>query len=319
MNINYKERNCSIDVLRCLLIFGICLLHSITQSGHNVRWAANALLWCVIGFTFISGWFSIKFSIYKVLKLYGISFYCATVFVLFDIIVSKKILGVYLLQKIYNITIGQWFLNAYVIVMCFAPIVNLAKDRITLNELYPMLMCVFGWSFATTLPVIGKYFPKSQGLTAYSSITLLGTYVWARVIRKWHDNDMRFKRLCGDRKIIVSIIGISLFFASIGLSDYNSPFSLILATCVFLLLKDCYIPKSIVKICQWLVPSMFTVYLIHSHRYAWGYLKVYFDRILSFNIPLMIAYLFTAITIFIFCLLLDFPRRIICKIYKKIK
>ena len=82
------KRDCSIDAYRVCLMFGICLLHSITQAGHNVAWAANMLSWCVPGFMFISGWFGIKFSIGKVFKLYGISLYCAVMFVAFDGVVS---------------------------------------------------------------------------------------------------------------------------------------------------------------------------------------------------------------------------------------
>ena len=85
------KRNDSIDVYRCLLMLGICLLHAITQGGHNVVWAANILLWCVPGFMFISGWYGIQFSHRKVLKLYGISLYCATVFVVFDSIVHPSV------------------------------------------------------------------------------------------------------------------------------------------------------------------------------------------------------------------------------------
>ena len=84
------KRDCSIDVYRVCLMFGICLLHSITQAGHNVAWAANMLSWCVPGFMFISGWFGIKFSIAKVLKLYGISFYCAIMYASFDTMVSGE-------------------------------------------------------------------------------------------------------------------------------------------------------------------------------------------------------------------------------------
>ncbi len=79
-----KQRNPSIEILRDSLMFGICLLHSITTAGHNTPWIANALLWCVPCFMFISGWFGIKFYLSKIFILYGTSFYCAIVFVIFD-------------------------------------------------------------------------------------------------------------------------------------------------------------------------------------------------------------------------------------------
>lgn len=81
-------RNSSLEVYRVMLMLGICLLHSITQAGHNTAWVANMLSWCVPGFVFISGWYGISFSFVKVLKLYGISFYCAIMYVAFDTIIS---------------------------------------------------------------------------------------------------------------------------------------------------------------------------------------------------------------------------------------
>lgn len=84
------KRNSVIDVYRVCLMFGICLLHAITQGGHNVSWASNILQWCVPGFIFISGWYGIKFSPGKVLKLYGISLYCAAVFVFFDAVAMSS-------------------------------------------------------------------------------------------------------------------------------------------------------------------------------------------------------------------------------------
>ena len=184
------ERNRALDVYRCLLMFGICLLHSISQAGYNVPWANNMLSWCVPGFMFISGWFGIKFSLIKVIKLFGISLYCAVAFVVFDALFSDST-GGNCLVRVYDIAKGQWFLNAYVIVMCFAPMVNLAIDRMTVKELYPLVLVAFGWSFATTLP-IWRYVPSSPGLTAYSFLTLLGVDVVARFVRRIYDEGGAF-------------------------------------------------------------------------------------------------------------------------------
>jgi len=73
------KRNPSIELYRCLLMYGICLLHAVTQCGHNVPWLANVLTTCVVGFVFISGWFGVKFTWWKLVKLYGIGTYAALV------------------------------------------------------------------------------------------------------------------------------------------------------------------------------------------------------------------------------------------------
>lgn len=72
-------RDNRIEVFRCLMMFGICLLHAITQGGHIVRWADNALHTCVVGFVVISGWFGIKFSWGKVFRIVALTAWCALV------------------------------------------------------------------------------------------------------------------------------------------------------------------------------------------------------------------------------------------------
>ena len=303
-------RNSAIDAFRCLLIFGICFLHSITQGGHNISWAANVLQWCVPGFMFISGWFGIKFSVAKVLKLYGISLYCATVFVIFDVVANPSYEGGGLL-RVYKIAIGQWFLNAYTVVMCLAPLANLAIERMLIKDLIPISLCAFGWSFATTLPVICNYMPNAAGLQAYSFLTLFVVYVVARFIRRMVDVSDRFRNLVSDKRYLLSVATVSLMLCSVGLGDYNSPFAILVAGCVFFLIKKIKFSPCIIRICVWLGPSMFSVYLMHSHGYAWKYLVKTEDYILSMGLPLCLTYIITAIIVFSVCVVADMPRRLI--------
>ena len=300
-------RDTGIDAYRCLLMFGICLLHAIVQGGHNVPWAANMFSWCVTGFAFISGWFGIRFSIGKVLKLYGISLYCATMFVMFDMFVSGG--GGNFLITIYKMATSQWYLNAYVVVMCIAPIINLASDRITVKELFPLLLCAFGWSFATTLPYVGGRVPHAHGLEAYSFLTLLGAYVAARTLRML-DNNGKLNFLQGHNAWILMGACLCLMMSALGLNDFNSPFSLLLAGGFLLLMRNLKMPHWLGHAFAWLGPSMFSVYLLHSHEHAWKYLKVVQDWSLSIGMPLGIAYLVTAMTVFLVCILADVPRRI---------
>ncbi len=75
-----KQRETNIEVYRVALMFGICLLHTIGFGGYSMPWMQNVLLSCVVGLVFISGWFGVKFSWWKLVRLYGIGFYCAMVF-----------------------------------------------------------------------------------------------------------------------------------------------------------------------------------------------------------------------------------------------
>lgn len=85
-DMSVKQREANIEVYRVALMFGICLLHTIGYGGNTTPWMQNVLLSCVVGFVFISGWFGVKFSWWKLVKLYGIGLYCAMVFGILSVI-----------------------------------------------------------------------------------------------------------------------------------------------------------------------------------------------------------------------------------------
>lgn len=74
-----KPRDTSVELYRVSLMFGICLLHSITFSDHVRPWMANVLLSCVNGFVLISGWYGMRFAPSKILRLYGVALFAAVV------------------------------------------------------------------------------------------------------------------------------------------------------------------------------------------------------------------------------------------------
>ena len=123
------KRNPSIELYRVGLMLGICLLHSISFGLFKCAWVSNILASCVVGFVFISGWFGVKFSWYKLLKLYGIGQYAALVFGLLSWLVGDvdSFCGGLMLGW-HKLTHGFWFLHAYAVMMMFAPLVNALID-----------------------------------------------------------------------------------------------------------------------------------------------------------------------------------------------
>ena len=320
-----RTRNDGIEVLRCGLMFGICLLHAVTQGGHCRAWAANLLTWCVPAFVFISGWFGIRFKGAKVLKLYGVGLYCAVVFCLFDSVCRGAFDGCPFVRRVWSITVGQWFLNAYVLLMCFAPLLNeacakvvemWAEDRRSaLAIIAPLLFCAFGWAFALTLPIVPRYLPQSAGVTAYSALTLMGVYVVARIGRGLYDAG-RLPRANSVRLIFIALA--SLILASIGFGDYNSPFSLVISAIAFYAAFHLPVPKAIGRLGALLGPSMFSVYLLHSHGYGWCYLQHLEDYCLeNLHFPLFFAYCTVALVVFGVCVLADLLRRLCVMRYRK--
>ena len=307
------KRNQSIDAYRCLLMFGICALHAVTQGGHNAPWMANCLTWCVTGFAFLSGWFGIRFKYWKVVKLYAVSFYCAAIVFAFNFAFGMSSGA----RDVLNIATGQWYLNAYAVLMCFAPILNegcralsekFATDRMAATKLAtPLVLCAFGWSFATTLPVVKGYIPKPVGLASYSFLTLIGAYCAARI---WRECEIR----CGELRIrnahIVVFLLLSVVASAIGLNDYNSPFALAIAFGTFYLAKNAKECRFAGRVCSWLGPSMFSVYLLHSSGRTWWALAKCEDFLLGLGMPIVAVWGVTAFAVFTVCVAFDIPRRL---------
>ena len=73
------KRDASIELFRCLCMFGVCLLHALDQGGYADphRGLDNLMTPSVVGFLFISGWFGVKLKLRSLAKLIGIGLYCA--------------------------------------------------------------------------------------------------------------------------------------------------------------------------------------------------------------------------------------------------
>jgi len=67
-------RDPKIELFRCLCMFGVVLLHALTQGGYADahRGLDNLMTPSVVGFVFISGYFGIKCRIKGVLKLISV-------------------------------------------------------------------------------------------------------------------------------------------------------------------------------------------------------------------------------------------------------
>ena len=303
-------RDNRIEVFRCLMMFGICLLHAITQGGHIMRWADNALHTCVVGFVVISGWFGIKFSWGKVFRIVALTAWCAlvvsTMFLLRD---QDPSWGVWWHRVMYSFK-SWWFVWAYVFLMMLAPLVNsavasLGKDVNTNRDvLIPFVALVFGWGYLSMLPGVMNYVPITAGLTAHSGITLLGVYVIARVVR------MQGLLEKISQRIWLLIAAAMLVVTTAGFYKYNSPFSLVQALAWFALIKGARIPRWVCGSAAFFAPSMFAVYMYHSSRDGLSFLRTVESGLIDeMGLNTVVCHIVVAVGIFAFGVLLDMPRR----------
>ena len=301
------KRNASIELFRLLLMFGICLLHSAIDPGYARVWFINVTCFCVTAFAFISGYYGISFRPSKIVRLVGTGVICALICGRGNIFRAWGIYGEY------------WFLHAYVLMMCIAPLVDGAISRKSAIAVgMPLLVAVFVWGDLPSLPFFSKLnIPVTPGLEAFSGLTLLGAYVAARIYRLYGLERMS----CRWMMVIVPIL---VFFAAFGMNEYNNIVSLFLSAMLFTAFDKIRLPVWMSRVVLNLSPSVFAIYLLHQPMidFETGVVKWLADR----GSGIYAAYFAAALTVFFLALAVDVPRRvaawlmrpILAKVYKLI-
>ncbi len=303
------RRDANIEFYRTILMFGICLLHSVYHSGNELPWVSNALRWCVDGFVFISGWYGIRFSPSKVLRFLGVTFFSSVLALMMGIALGTwNMRDDGFVLKAYSMIIGHWFVSAYLILLFVAPMLNAAlgfmKDRHLAVIVFPFGLLLF-WSWSRSLPILSGIIPSSPGLGEYTGLSLIGVYMIARIVRHTYDAGRLNK--CWLKYGFC----ISLPMCALGFGGYSSLFAVIVAAKTFISTKECRIPDGILKVASIASPSMFPILLLSQKA---GWTMPYYE-LLRANIEgcgaamkLLLCFIF-AIMMFGGCLLLDVPRR----------
>lgn len=320
------RRNPAIELFRTFMMFGIVLLH-VCQLRPGL-WPNNVLVFCVPGFVIISGYFSIRFSWRKILKLYLVAVYASLIIPLAG---GCWTLSSYFSEvlRVWNVRLdavspsGFWFLHAYAVMSVLAiPVEMVLEGELTREKAcrlrqisVPVLIAVFGWGFLTKFNALAPLVPTVNGLQAFSPITLFASYLAGRNLAVWEKLNGKVPW-----KLSVGCLVASLVLLSVSrtyLCGYNSLVSVALAASAFCLFRDIRIPDRLAKVILAIAPSMFAVYLIHTHMYWVGMEHSYmvFGRLilkaLSPHLGSVLAVGVTALAVFGCALLLDLPRRMV--------
>lgn len=302
--VKIEQRSGIIDVYRCMLMFGVCLLHAITQGGYVIRGLDNLLSPCVIGFFIISGWFGMRLKPSKVLRLLGIVFYA---------VVVNDLVAYCSWNEHGGALRGYWFVWSYLVVMLFSPLVQKCSEAVGRNVrdgliiVIPIFICVFVWSYATKIPVISNFVPSDGGFGAFSSLTFVGVYACVRIMKTIGV----FDKLTRRQLFVMCFCSAVLVY--VGFYHHNSLFAFIFALSSFLLFINLRLPPWCLKLAHIIAPSMFAIYLFHSTNLGFkliGIVEKYFVDAFGISIPS--THMITAVMIFTLGLIIDIPRRIFC-------
>lgn len=306
------KRNAAIEFFRLCMMFGIVLLHAITKTGYCHRGLDNLLSPCVLGFVFISGYFGIRFSWTKIGRLLALALFCSSF-----MYVTGWLSGQYefsLSQCLKEIR-GYWFLHAYIALMMLSPLINAAVDRLKddrramLGAFVPVVVLIYGWSYASGLPIVGGWIPKVVGFGSLSLMSLVGAYLTARVVRIGGGIAFR-KSMWG------SLLALSSVFVFAGFYHHNSPFALVFAMSLFMLVKEVEINDKLSTVVLFLAPSSLSVYLLHCTSFGMVLLSSAMKRFVEiWGINVYLSYFIIALAAFVACLTIDVARRGIFKLF----
>ena len=333
-------RNHGVEVFRCLLMFMIVLYHC-TKFGIfsecNEWWIfcfTALLLWHVDGFVAISGWFGIRPTLAKFMRLYGVVLFYSVVSFMYVTLKSGE-----LTFRNFKL-IGGWFVGAYLALMMIAPILNAAVDGLVGNSKKTFISAwLLAFAMMTLQWLPGHLFTgvAPWGVSGGTIFTLGFVYFTARGLKCVLERPVSLKIIyCGFTCFIIVSILIQVFRSLTGheististskLFGYDSPHIICMAILALLLFAyHVKLPTMFERFFAFCGPSMFAVYLLHGPC-AFGH-SLYIETqkfIVSHTALHPVAIIvISAVLVWTFCLIVDLMRRMggwaMVSIYSRIR
>ena len=198
--------------------------------------------------------------------------------------------------------------------MLMAPLLNLVlkeSDKPGVRAaLWLVVVCTIGWSFLAQLPLLRTYLPKSPGLHNYSGFMFMGIYILASIWRQYVEprkiSTLKFVAM------LLLLIVVSSFYP-LCMGAYSSPVSIGVAAIAFTLVRRVPCPAWVGRFCAFLAPSLFSVYLLHTHAFGFHRIAVYKNYLLELHVPYLVTCVLLGVGVFSVCVVVDLVRRAVLK------
>ena len=247
----------------------------------------------VTGFMFISGFYGIKFKLRN---------FCTMIFIcLFYIMLLSSGRGLARIPICYS---GWWFIESYLLVMLFAPAVDLMFQYVDKKHCIVIVGALFYYSY------IGRFL---QFQNSHDFMMLFTVYVLARYIAI--NRDLRITKYLGSSltllgltllvmavPVLMNILGFSFKWFRLWFQNNNILYLLLSASVVYWC--DSHVIR--VKTINWLTTGILAIYMLTDNGYVRKPLNHWlFIEILNFR-----GYLYVFL-ISVCCLLIDKVRQFI--------
>jgi len=300
-------------------MFGICMCHSVGAGGHVYEPVRNMFMMCTVGFIFITGWFGVRFSFKRAANLCMVAAFAALVVMAEDWMLHRSFT-----RSFFSIASEWWFLNAYLFLLLLSPIFNcianclcsqdkrIRHDAICAGGIFAAVVFCLAW------PMKCGWIPTVRFVATWGFPAQFGNmctiYLLARMIALGNVQDRVGKRIAA----LCVLIPLAVSFLGIKYTYYNSPFDFMFAFGLFWFFHKMVIDSEsfVAKMVLIVAPSLFFVYLYHSHQTpGFEILAKCQGFMVDAGLPVPIAWLFTAISIFVAGVFIDLPRRMMFHVY----
>lgn len=328
-----NERNYGIDLLRLVLMFMVCILHTLGQGGvlnassvgtlgYKIFWFLEILSYCAVdGFAIISGYMATdkphKYE--KIVEMWFQTFFYSFVITLILTIIgineSWESWGKFdIIKCALPVTFKKfWYFTAFFALFFAIPILNkfiFTIDESTSKKSFIMLIVMF-----SIMGTLGDPFNTEGG---YSAIWLMVLYLIGALAKK-------IKLFENKKSITLIFVWILCIFITWGtyvftgmgyyLVNYVSPTILLSGMIMVILFSRLHLKGTIIAK---LSPLAFGIYLFQLNQVIWNnIIKDAFAFVVSKNIVIGVLYVFAfALVIFVSGLIVECTRSKMAKLLR---
>jgi len=294
-------------------MLGICILHACSLGGYPTYRVSWLLMPCVPCFIFISGFYGIKTTILRIIRIIGMALACIPIVGIVSWIAGWEGMSGWSVAA--RGVIANWFVWAYIALMCFASTLNLALDnenRVSLTM--PIIAMALGWAYVKGLPGFRIFMPTTTGLGGFTFTMMIGTYLVGGLWRRYLITDKLKPATALLLFCMLTLLNV------IGFSSYCSPISVLWGAVLFSLFSKIRISDRLGHIVTYIASSTFPIFVIHANGVGFGLMRKYAAFLcddLGLNKFLMYCILGT--TVFVSGLVLDIPRRYLIYILRQVR
>lgn len=273
------KRSSNVELLRILLMLFIISSHILSyicdlqnSSSGSTYYLGNLVssffIVAVNCFVLISGYFGIKFSISKIIKLefqvlfYGIiGFFLATISGLHVFNFKTDIL-----YFVPVITRQYWFVSAYIALCLFCPLLNMTISKLTKSQMKIIIgvMIVLFYiipiiDYSVNAPTLTM--DSGYGIVNFICLYFIGRYIRLYYLNQWNHTVCGYIFSCLILFLSNQIMSILLGFYFNSFISYDTVFCLSGAICLFLSFKRLNFHSNIINK---LATFCFSAYIMHS-------------------------------------------------------